>query len=328
MDINGDGFADILSGCYSQHGYDFMVGSFWVLYGNKEGKFAKPVELKGNDGKLLMVLDAKSASDSNLDVKNICTRPYAVDLNGDGKLDIVSGNFEGSFFYFAGEGKGVFGPKAAELTDDAGKPLRVESGHSDPFFVDWDKDGDLDLLSGSSGGEIVWAENKSAKGEAAMPRFGAFATLIAAPAQDDNGTAAEGPAHAVRIHVADINGDGKLDILAGDARHSGGEPRKDLTEEETKKYKALQDEMNKASEKYQQRFEKYWKEYEAAVEKAGKKLTDEEQAKLWKELVEDKMEKDEELKAAQERMSELQEEMGKYVTPWVSTGNVWVYTQK
>ena len=132
----------------------------------------------------------------------------------------------------------------------------------------------------------------------------------------------------MRIHVADINGDGKLDILAGDSRHSGGEPRKDLTEEETKKYKTLQDEMDKVSEKYQEKFEKYWKEYEAAVEKAGKKLTDEEQAKLWKELVEDKMEKDEDMKAVQKRMSELQEELDKYVTPWVSTGNVWVYTQK
>ncbi|CAG0933265.1 hypothetical protein PLCT1_02313 [Planctomycetaceae bacterium] len=327
MDINADGFADILSGCYSQSGHDFMVGSFWVLYGNKEGKFAKPVELKGNDGKLLMVLDAKSASDSNLDVKNICTRPFAADLNGDGKLDIVTGNFEGSFFFFAGEGKGAFQPKALALNDEAGKPLRLTSGHSDPFIVDWDGDGDLDLLSGSSGGEIAWAENKSTKGEVGMPRFGAFATLIAAPAQSEKGEA-EGPSYSVRIHVADINGDGKLDILAGDARHSGGDARKDLTEEETKKYKVLKDEMDKVSEKYQERFEKYWKEYEAAVEKAGKDLTDKERGKLWKELVEDKLEKDEELQAAQKRMQELQEELGKYVTPWVSTGNVWVYTQK
>ncbi|KAA0218355.1 hypothetical protein EDM80_01250 [bacterium] len=328
MDINGDGFADILSGCYSQHGYDFMVGSFWVLYGDKEGKFAKAVELKGNDGKTLMILNEKDAKNSNFDIKNICTRPYAADLNGDGKLDLVSGNFEGSFYFFAGEGKGAFQSKAVELTDVGGKALKVNSGHSDPFLVDWDADGDLDLLSGGSDGEIVWAENKAAKGEAAtMPKFAAFATLIAAPTSGEKG-GPEAPSYSVRIHVADINGDGKLDILAGDARHSGGEPRADLSEEEKTKHKALQDEMDKVSEKWQAIYSKYWKEFEEAVEKAGKKLTEEEQEKLWKELVEDKMEKDEELKTTQKRMSELQEELGKYLTPWVSTGNVWVYTQK
>ena len=327
MDINADGHADILSGCYSQHGYDFMVGSFWVLYGNKEGKFAKPVELKGSDGKLLMILNEKDAKNSDVDVKNICTRPFAVDINGDGKLDIVSGNFEGSFYVFTGEGKGAFAPKAVELTDEAGKALRVNSDHSDPFFVDWDGDGDADMLSGSSGGEIVWAENKAAKGTATA-KFASFVTLIAASAQDEGGEKPEGPAHAVRIHVADINGDGKLDILAGDARSSGGEPRKDLSAEEKKKHAQLEEELEKVSEKWSAAYEKYWKEYEAAVEKAGKELTEEEQAKLYKELVEDKMEKDEDLKAVQKRMSEIQEEMAKYVTPWVSTGNVWVYTQK
>lgn len=326
MDLNADGFADILSGCYSQSGYDFMVGSFWVLYGNKEGKFAKPVELKGSDGKLLMILNEKDAKDTNIDVKNICTRPYAVDLNGDGKLDIVSGNFEGSFFVFTGEGKGAFAPMAAELKDESGKPLRVNSGHSDPIFADWDGDGDLDLLSGSSGGEIVWAENKATKGEATMPKFAALATLIAASGQGEE--AADAPARAVRIHVADINGDGKLDILAGDARSSGGEPRKDLTAEEKKKQAALQDEIEKLSKQWSEVYENLWKEYEAAVENAGKELTEEEQAKLYKELVEDKIEKNEDLKAAQKRMMELHEEMAKYLTPWVSTGNVWVYTQK
>ena len=327
MDINADGYADILSGCYSQCGYEFMVGSFWVLFGNKEGKFAKPVELKGSDGKTLMIRNEGNKEDLQ-DIANICTRPYAADVNGDGKLDIVSGNFQGTFYFFAGEGKGVFNPKCVLLADESGEELRIHGMHSDPILVDWDGDGDLDLLSGSTSGEIAWAENKSTKGQAGMARFGAFATLIAAPALDESGNAPDSPGYAVRIHVADINGDGKLDILAGDSRHSGGEPRKDLTEEETKKYKTLQDEMDKVSEKYQEKFEKYWKEYEAAVEKAGKKLTDEEQAKLWKELVEDKMEKDEDMKAVQKRMSELQEELDKYVTPWVSTGNVWVYTQK
>ncbi len=324
MDLNGDGFADILSGCYSQDGYDFMVGSFWVLYGDKDRKFAKPVELKGSDGKTLMILGEKEAANSNLDVKNICTRPFAADINGDGKLDIVAGNFEGSFYWFTGEGKGVFASKAVVLTDESGAALDVESGHSDPVLVDWDGDGDLDLLSGGSDGAIVWAENKATKGEtAAQPKFAAFATLIAAP-----GEGADAPAYSVRIDVADINGDGKLDILAGDARHSGGEPRANLTDEEKKAHKAAQDEMDKIIEKWQAIYEKYTAEYEKAVEKAGKEMTDEEKGKLWQEMVGDKLQNDEEFKAIQDRMVVIQEELAKFVTPWKSTGNVWVYLQK
>lgn len=324
MDLNEDGFADILSGCYSADGYDYMVGSFWVLYGDKDRNFAKPVELKGSDGKLLMILAEKDAANSNLDVKNICTRPFAADINGDGKLDIIAGNFEGSFYWFAGEGKGVFASKATQLTDEAGNALEVGSGHSDPVMVDWDADGDLDLLSGSSDGAIVWAENKAAKGvTATQPKFAAFQTLIAAP-----GEGADAPSYSVRIHVADINGDGKLDILAGDARHSGGGPRANLTEEEKKAHKAAQAEMDKLIEKWQAIYEKYTAEYEKAVEKGGKDMTDEQKAKLWQEMVGDKLQEDEEFKAMQEQMGKIQEELAKYVTPWQSTGNVWVYLQK
>lgn len=328
MDINADGFADILSGCYSQEGYDFMVGSFWVLYGDKDHKFAKPVELKGSDGKTLMIRNDENKEELQ-DIAFICTRPFAGDVNGDGKLDIVAGNFAGTFYYFAGEGKGAFHPKSVALTGESGEPLQIHGMHSDPFLVDWDGDGDLDLLSGSTSGEIAWAENKATKGETGgMPKFGAFATLINAPAGADEGKAGDAPAYSVRIHVADFNGDGKLDILAGDAQHSGGEPRQDLSDEDKKKLEALEEEMSKLSEKWQAVYEKYQKEFEEAMKKAGKELSDEEQQKLWQELVGDKLEKDEELKAAQKRAEELQGEMEKYVTPRLSTGYVWLYAQK
>jgi hypothetical protein len=41
------------------------------------------------------------------------------------------------------------------------KPLKIEGHHSDPFVVDWDGHGDLDLLSGSSEGGVQWAENRA-----------------------------------------------------------------------------------------------------------------------------------------------------------------------
>ena len=182
MDIDADGINDILSGCYSQRGHDDMVGSFWVLKGQKDGTFAKPFELKGTDGKLLSV-HAKFEDRGAQLTENICTRPFAVDWNGDGKLDIISGNFKGTFFLFTGEGEGKFKPEPVAVATADGEALKTSGVHSDPFVIDWDGDGDLDLLAASSTGEIVWAENvndaKTATSTA--PKLSAFRTLISPP---------------------------------------------------------------------------------------------------------------------------------------------------
>ncbi|MCB9895821.1 MAG: VCBS repeat-containing protein [Planctomycetes bacterium] len=186
MDLDADGINDILSGCYSQSGHDDMVGSFWVLRGQGEGKFAKPAELTGTDGKLLCVHSKFDSRDSEL-TENICTRPFAVDWDGDGDLDIVSGNFKGTFYVFTGEGKGKFQPAAVELKNANGDALKVSGVHSDPFVIDWDGDGDLDLVASSSSGDVVWAENTAGAGKPGAPKLSAFQTLIA-PAGQSNKT--------------------------------------------------------------------------------------------------------------------------------------------
>src|SRR5207237_7156787 len=138
------GHKDILSGSYSRMERE-MAGLFQVLYGKPVGTFRKAEVLKGSDGKPLIIpLNGQPMTE------NICTRPFAVDWDGDGHLDLVVGNFSGTFYWFKGEGKGKFRPKP-ELIKAGNETLRIE-GHSDPFVIDWDGDGDLDLLSGSSNG--------------------------------------------------------------------------------------------------------------------------------------------------------------------------------
>lgn len=212
MDVNGDGQLDILSGSYSRQDRA-MAGLFQVLHGKADGTFAKPVALNGSDGKLLIL--PGDSEDTMTD--RICTRPTAVDLDADGKLDIVSGNFSGTFFLFRGEGAGKFAPQATPLLGGE-KPLRVEM-HSDPFFVDWDKDGDLDLLSGSARGGVYYAENTGSK---TKPAFKAFAEMVApaghhsepqVTADDEHFHA---PGSSTRVWADDIDGDGALDLLIGD----------------------------------------------------------------------------------------------------------------
>ena len=74
------------------------------------------------------------------------------------------GNFAGTFYWFKGQGQGQFQPKP-EAIQTGDSPLRIDGVHSDPFVIDWDGDGDLDLLSGSSKGGVQWAENRAGKGK-------------------------------------------------------------------------------------------------------------------------------------------------------------------
>ena len=59
-----------------------------------------------SDGKVLLLPGSR---EKNL-TENICTRPFAVDWDGDGKLDLVVGNFAGSFYSSKAKGTASSSP--------------------------------------------------------------------------------------------------------------------------------------------------------------------------------------------------------------------------
>jgi hypothetical protein len=295
VDIDEDGHLDILSGSYSRM-EGTMAGLFHVLRGRSDGTFSPAEVLKGTDGEPLII----PAKEENITEK-ICTRPFAVDWDMDGHLDLVVGNFSGTFYLFRGRGKGQFEPKP-EPMKAGDSPLRIKGAHSDPFVVDWDRDGDFDILSGSSEGGVQWAENTAGKGK--PPELKPFRSLIAPGPSREYGTPLgesdlTGPARATRVWVADVDADGKLDILVGDSITLIS-IAKGITEEE-----------------YRKQFAKWQKDFNAAGEALNnarnKKDGDKEDAETIKKL------SAEYSKMYQQKDKFMKEEM---------TGFVWIYRQK
>ncbi len=267
-----------------------MAGTFQVLWGAEDGSLKKAEELQGTDGEPLIL---PAGEGDGAVTGKICTRPTAVDLNGDGHLDIVSGNFRGTFFVFEGQGAGKFAPDSTQLLA-AGKPIQVDA-HSDPFFVDWDADGDMDLVTGSMS-KVQLSIND---GSATEPKFSQLKTLVeATPGSTElvfGERGYEGPRSGLRVWVEDVNGDGRLDILMGDSVGLDY-PADGMDEEKSREQHA------KWSERW-------------------KALSDE-QAKLRESNA-----SEDDMDASYEAMGELYQERNKFLKT-VSTGSVWVAYQK
>lgn len=159
-----------------------------------------------------------------------------MDYDADGTLDMISGCYDpGDIFLFRGLGRGKFA-KRELLVDEANVPLvhhpkeratfielsedanadgeavtqaRIASFGSWPSLVDWDADGDLDMLIGDFGGRIVLRQNT---GTRAAPVWSPEAIPVHA---GDERLNVGGHADPV---AADWDNDGLFDLVVGDSR--------------------------------------------------------------------------------------------------------------
>lgn len=247
MDFDGDGHLDILSGCYwsdsieddadgnPQAGYTMMLKGKGTLYFEK----ALPVSDKHNQPLTNIKLTQQQIENydsAKIVWENICTRQHLVDYDDDGDLDLVNGCIGKKFFVHINTADSSdvlpkFEGKAIQLA------ITAPDSHSDPHLVDFDGDGDLDLLTGGANGGVYISIN-SASGS--QPQWGSFVRLVDAKEDfnvlgktDENAT----PDRASRVWTYDYNHDGKLDLLVGDSTEIV-EPLADSTPEEFAKAKA------------------------------------------------------------------------------------------
>lgn len=154
--------------------------------------------------------------------------PCLADFDGDGDRDLICGEFLDKFTWFENTGtdQDIRLQSGRRVLADDGSELQMDLEMIVPTPVDWDKDGDIDLVVGDEDGRVAFVENVTEQGSTAdagpafrQPvyfqqkadwlKFGALATP----------------------YCVDCDGDGDADILSGNTagyigffENQGGQP--------------------------------------------------------------------------------------------------------
>jgi hypothetical protein len=154
--------------------------------------------------------------------------PNLADFDGDGDLDLLCGEFLDGFTYFENLGSRTE-PRFAQgrrLLDEADKPVTMHLQMIVPVAIDWDGDGDRDLIVGDEDGRVALVEH-TGKVQDGFPRFRS-PVYFRQEADDVKFGALVTPC------AADWDDDGDQDLICGDSAGNlalienldGGDPPK------------------------------------------------------------------------------------------------------
>lgn len=173
-DLDGDGDLDLVLGTWN-HGVQFH---------RNQGSINEPRWVQDTAATLTLTRGSN-------------TTPTLADIDADGDLDLFVGEASGEINFFRNTGSAR--DYKFELVSDVFDGLDV-GRRSHPVFLDLDRDGDLDLLSGSEAGGLSYFRND---GTRQQPRFVADSSWqLPLP-------------HLASPVLADLDGDGDLDLVTG-----------------------------------------------------------------------------------------------------------------
>jgi hypothetical protein len=173
VDFNSDGLLDLVYGVgfWGDYGWDnaFDAAGQWQrgpLHGyvyilrnrgsNEQPEYEEPYRLK--------------AQGKDIDVFGMPSPNFA-DFDGDGDLDLVCGEFLDGFTYFTNVGsrkQPVY--TSGVYLKDGGNKIAMHVQMITPVAIDWDQDGDVDIICGDEDGRVALVEN-TGRLQDGLPRF-------------------------------------------------------------------------------------------------------------------------------------------------------------
>ncbi len=273
VDLNADGHLDYISATFD--------GSPHVSYGSEDG-FTTPERIKDADGNRLLVSSfwnyedeahqdtGRSMPDGEATGER-CISALAFDWDDDGDYDLLLGTYEGGHLYRQMNEGTRTEPKFTGMNIEvmAGEvPFALPAKMTTPKLVDWDRDGDMDLIAGTysdsysqegTGGGIYLALNQ---GEVGDPDFGALTQLVSP--MERGGSLPTRPDVGLYPTVVDHDGDGDLDLIVGG--YSMWSPKgRELSAEEEARAEELKAKLKALEEESSDVFKKISSEIEAAT---------------------------------------------------------------
>jgi len=220
VDFDGNGVLDVIVGIddWSEYGWDNAwdengnwknrqtIGAVYVIQNsgtNEKPQYEKPYLLADSNGNTTLTYGWPS--------------PSFEDMDGDGDLDLLCGEFRDKFTYFENIGSRtapLYAPGVRPTIED-GSIAHIDLCMATPVVFDWTQDGNPDILCGDEDGRVALFEHTGKFREESADGKIVKCPIFKSPLYFQQEAEFLKTGALATPCCADLNGDGAIDIIAG-----------------------------------------------------------------------------------------------------------------